>query len=288
MKTLIWIALLAGYGSCFAQNKEDNLQAKEHISKQFTLQQPAANSVFALYNVFGSVKVEGYSGNQVIIEIDQTIQADNADEMARAKREFRLGFDQKADTIVAYTAAPYDSRPHQWRESDRHEERRYYIVKLEYTVKVPNNMNLKVSTINNGSMSVKDVYGRLNVSNVNGAVTIVNAKNTTNARTVNGNVTVNYLVNPTEASSYSTINGKLDVTYKSNLAANLQFKSMNGEFYTDFDNTEILPTQVVKTETKRDNSTTYKLNKNTQIKVGTGGKLFKFETLNGNIYIKKA
>jgi phage terminase small subunit len=288
MKTLIWIALLAGYGSCFAQSKGDKLQAKEHISKQFTLQQPAANSVFALYNIWGSVKVEGYSGNQVIIEIDQTIDADNADDMARAKREFKLGFDQKADTITAYTAEPYDTRPHEWRDNDRHSDRRYYTVKLEYTVKVPNNMNIKVSTVNNGSMVVSDVYGKLKVSNVNGPVSIVNAKSTTDARTVNGNVTVNYLTNPIEPSSYSTINGKIEVTYKSNLAANVQFKSMNGEFYTDFDNTEIMPTQVIKTETKRDNSTTYKLNKNTQIKVGTGGKLFKFETLNGNIYIKKA
>jgi hypothetical protein len=288
MKALIWIALIAGYGSCFAQSKEDKLQAKEHISKQFTLQQAAANTVFALYNTWGSVKVEGYSGNQVIVEIDQTIEADNAEEMAKAKQEFKLGFDQKADTIVAYTAAPYDSRPHQWRESDRRNGRKYYIVKLEYTVKVPNNINLKVSTVNNGTMSVKDVYGTLKVNNVNGPVTIVNAKSTTDAHTVNGGVTVNYLTNPTEASSYSTINGKLDIIYQPGLAANVQFKSMNGEFYTNFENTEILPTQVVKTETKRDNSTTYKLNKNTQIKVGAGGKLFKFETLNGNIYIKKA
>jgi hypothetical protein len=288
MKALMIIALIAGYGSGFAQSKGDNLVAKEHISKQFTLQKPAANSVFALYNVFGSVKVEGYNGNQVMIEIDQTIEADNADDMAKAKQEFKLGFDQKADTITAYTAAPYDSRPHQWRDSDRHSDRRYYTVKLEYTVKVPNNMNLKVSTVNNGTMSVKDVYGTLKVNNVNGPITIVNAKNTTDAHTVNGGISVNYLANPTDASSYSTINGKLEIAYQPNLAANVQFKSMNGEFYTNFDNTEILPTQVVKTETKRDNSTTYKLNKNTQIKVGTGGKLFKFETLNGNIYIKKA
>jgi phage terminase small subunit len=288
MKALIGIALIAGYGSCFAQSKGDKLQAKEHISKQITLQQAASNSVFALYNIWGGIKVEGYSGNQVIIEIDQTIEADNAEEMAKAKQEFKLGFDQKADTIVAYTAAPYDTRPHQWRDNDRQGERRHYIVKLEYTVKVPNNMNLKVSTVNNGIVNVSDVYGRLNVNNVNGAITIVNAKNTTNARTVNGGVTVNYLANPTEPSTYSTINGKVEVTYKNNLAANLQFKSMNGQFYTDFDNTEILPTEVVKTETRKDNSTTYKLNKNTQIKVGAGGKLFKFETLNGNIYIKKA
>lgn len=137
-------------------------------------------------------------------------------------------------------------------------------------------------------MYVKDVYGALNVYNVNGPITIVNAKSTTVARTVNGPVTVNYLSIPQDASSYYTVNGKMEVTYPSNFEANLQFKSMNGQFFTDFPDTEVLPTEIVKTETKNNNGTIYKMNKNTAIRVGKGGKLFKFETLNGNIYIKKA
>ena len=63
---------------------------------------------------------------------------------------------------------------------------------------------------------------------------------------------------------------------------------MNGQFFTDFPETEVLPTEVVKTESKNNTGTMYKLNKNTQIRIGKGGKLFKFETLNGNIYIKKS
>ena len=58
------------------------------------------------------------------------------------------------------------------------------------------------------------------------------------------------------------------------------------DYDTDFD-TETLPTQVLKTVNKKENGTTYKINKNTQVRVGSGGRLFKFETLNGNIYIKK-
>jgi hypothetical protein len=289
MKKLILIALLAGWGHAYAQKKSGGPEVTEHISKQFTLQKPAAGSVLALYNVFGSVKVEGYSGNQVIIEIDQTIMGDKPEDVELAKKEFKLGFDQKADSIIAYTAAPYDSRPHD-RGSRYHDdnERRHYIVKLEYTVKVPNNMNIRVATVNNGDMYVKDVYGALKVGNVNGPITIVNAKGATDARTVNGPVIVNYLAIPQDASSYSTINGKMEVTYPANFEANLQFKSMNGQFFTDFPDTEVLPTKITKTESKNNNGTIYKMNKNTAIRVGKGGKLFKFETLNGNIYIKKS
>ena len=38
---------------------------------------------------------------------------------------------------------------------------------------------------------------------------------------------------------------------------------------------------------KEGDGTVYKLNKTTAIRIGSGGKLFEFETLNGNVYIKK-
>ena len=286
MKKLILIALLAGWGHSFAQKNAGKLEYKQHISKQFTLQKPAAGSVFALYNVFGDVKVEGYNGNQVIIEIDETIMGDKADDLEIAKRDFKPGFDQKADSIIVYTAAPYDTRPHI--DKDDNHTRRNYMIKLDYTVKIPNNMNIKVATVNSGEVIVKDVYGTLNASNVNGPINIINAKGTTNAHTVNGNLTASYLSIPPDASSYKTINGKLEVVYPSALSADMQLKSMNGQFYTDFPNAEKLPGEVVKTVSRSNNAAMYRLNKSTKIRVGNGGKLFKFETLNGNIYIKKS
>ena len=291
MRTTKLILLLAGWGLCFAQTSasaqrnrdEYKEEYKEHISKQYVVK---PGSAVAIYNLEGSVKVEGYAGDKVEIEIDETIKARDNAELERGKKEFKLAFDQKADSVISYTSAPYDTRPHynRWNE---HEERRYYDVRLEYTVKVPHNVNLIATTVNSGNVDVKDVTGSLKINNVNGAISIANAKGTTDAHTINGNLTVTYLSVPPDASNYYTLNGKLEVTYPANLSANLQFKSMNGQFYTDFDNTEFLPTQVEMTHNKGNGGTTYKLNKNTPVKVGAGGKLFKFETLNGNIYIKK-
>jgi DUF4097 and DUF4098 domain-containing protein YvlB len=282
MKTKIWIALLAGWGLCFAQLTANAQEYSEHISKQFDVK---AGSVIAVYNIEGSIKVEGSSGDKVMIEVAETIIAKDNDELERGKKEVKLGFDQKADSVIVYTAAPYDTRPHTyWNNNDNN---RHYRVKLEYTLKVPYNISLRLSTINSGSVEVKDVTGALKINNINGPITIVNAKGTTDAHTINGNLTVNYLAVPPDASSYYTLNGKLEVTYPATFAAILQFKSMNGKFYTDFENTEVLPTTVVVTQSKKAEGTMYKLDKNPQVKVGAGGKLFKFETLNGNIYIKK-
>ncbi|MDN5284933.1 MAG: hypothetical protein JWR38_1207 [Mucilaginibacter sp.] len=281
MKKLL-IPVLAGAGLCFAQISASAQEFKQHISKEFTLQK----GVVAIYNVYGSIKVEGYSGNKVIMEIDETISARDQQTIDRGKNDVKLGFDQKPDSVIAYIEKPYNSKPHNsWHDGDDTEVK--YKINLEFTVKVPFNTNLRVSTINNGHITINDVYGSLKVNNINGPIDIVNAKGSTDAATINGALTVNYLKIPTDASSYKTINGEVNVTYPASLAADLEFKSMNGQFYTDFPNAEVMPSRAIKTQSKNNNGTVYKLSKNSDVRIGAGGKLFKFETLNGNIYIKK-
>ncbi len=149
-------------------------------------------------------------------------------------------------------------------------------------------MRLRVSTVNDGNIQVSNVFGNLNVSNVNGSIDIENAKGITKATTVNGKLNVRYAVNPPAASTYHTINGDITVYYKTNLDAELFFKSMNGSYYTDFDNAEPISNTLVKNGEKNDKGTVYKIIKNAGVKIGNGGKQFHFETLNGNVYIKKS
>lgn len=282
MKKLL-IPVFAGMGLCFAQFSAHGQEYKTHISKQFTF----SKGVVAIYNLGGSVKVEGYSGDKVIIEVDEKISADDQQILEEGKKEFKLEFEQKPDSVIAYIAEPWDTRPHRNDRNWNDRKRIEYRTNLEFVVKVPFNVDLAVSTINNGHILIKDVYGSLNVNNVNGPIEIVNAKGTTSAHTVNGGVTVNYLALPPDASSYYTINGELKVTYPASLSADVAFKSMNGQFYTDFDDVQVLPSKVTKSESKNSGGTLYKLSKNSDIRFGAGGKMFKFETLNGNVYIKK-
>jgi hypothetical protein len=286
MKKFI-IPLLAGSVlSCFQPARAQEF--KTHVSKEFTPKKVASATVLSIYNIFGSIKVEAYSGDKVIMEIDEKISAKSNDALEEGKKEFRLEFSQDADTIMAFIAEPYDSRPHRdWRGWNDH-RRIEYKYDLEFTVKVPANMNLNISTVNNGNILVKDVTGALRVNNVNGGITVNNAKSgIMHIHTINGDVTVNHLAIPDSESSYYTLNGRLEVTYPANLSADLQFKSMNGSFYTDFPDVQVMPGKVIKTEEKKADGTVYKLNKNSEVRVGNGGKTFKFETLNGNIYIKK-
>lgn len=283
----ILIPVLAGLAMLCAHITVQAQEFKEHISKQFTLQKPAAETVVGIYNIFGNVKVEGYDGNTVQIEIDKTISAKTQEEVEKGKREFKLEFVQKSDSIYTYIDTPWYNRPNDhYHRFPAHREI-WYIVKLEYTVKVPYNVILDASTVNNGNVYVKNAYGTLNINNVNGSIDIENAKGTTHAHTINGPLTINYLAVPPDNSSYYTLNGQLRVTYPANLSAELELKSMNGQFYTDFENLEVMPTKIVKTTQKDNSATIYKLSEHPDIRVGAGGKTFKFETMNGNIFIKK-
>ncbi|RIV17259.1 hypothetical protein DYU11_32645 [Fibrisoma montanum] len=281
MKTIL-IPILAGLVLSCAQSNAQSPEFKEKVSKEFT-----GASTLVIYNINGFINVEGTSGDKVLLNVDKRITADDKETLEEGKREFKVAFEQKGDTVIAYIAEPFDSRPNRRNNNWGNEDRNEYDFTLDFTVKVPRQMNLRIATVNRGDVTVKDVTGSLRVRNVNGAIRLTNAKGATDAHTVNGNVEANYLANPPEKSSYYTLNGDIKVSYPANLSADLQFKSFQGEFYTDFPEAEILPIQVVKNEERRGDKTVYKLNKNTSIRIGTGGKTFRFETFNGNVYIKK-
>jgi DUF4097 and DUF4098 domain-containing protein YvlB len=288
MKKLIF-PLLAGLGIvCCSVTAADAQQQefKQHISKEFTLQK-SVGGVLALYNLNGSLNVEGYSGDKVLIEVDERLTAGDTQTLEIGKKEFRLGFEQSADSIIVYIAEPFDTRP--CRNCDRGWNRRDidYDFDLAFTVKVPYHLNLDISTVNKGDITVESVSAPMRVNNVNGKITIKDAKSDIWAHTINGNLTVNYLEVPTGNSEFYTLNGALSVTYPQSLSADLQFKSWNGSFYTDFPKWEVLPVKVTKNIQKKGAGTEYQLIIDKQIRIGEGGRLFKFETMNGNIYIKR-
>lgn len=286
MKKII-LSLLAGTGMICAFSRPDVREFKEHISREFVLSHDAAASILYIYNISGFVKVEGYSGNKVLLEIDKTISAEDDKNLETGKKEFKLAFVQNSDTIMAYIAEPFDSRPHRhWHYSNDWDDIDYSY-NVDFTVKVPYNINLHISTVNDGIVSVDNVSGNLHLNNVNDEISITNAKGNTWAHTVNGDVTATYLSNPAEESSYYTINGNIHVNYQPDLSADLFFKSMHGDFFTDFSDTQLLPATVTRDQEKSGKGLVYKLNTKTAVRFGKGGRTFKFETLNGNVYIKK-
>ncbi len=283
MKKLI-IPILSGVILSCTNAPAQEPKFTETIKKEFVV---SPNSVLAVYNIDGFIKVEGYDGNKVLIEIDKTISGKTNEIVEKGKQEFKLEFEQKADSLIAYIIEPMDSRPNRnkWNNDHRKIQYRY---NLNFTIKVPKSMSLAVSTINNGDITIADVSGFMRVNNINGKITVKNAQKANDIRTINGDVNINYTTLPPDSAKYYTLNGNLTVIFPNNLSADCSFKSFNGDFYTDFEDVEKLPARVTKTINETDKGTTHKLSKGSMIRIGSGGKNLNFETFNGNIYIKKS
>src|ERR1700761_3443332 len=143
MKKLL-IPVITGLGLCFAQFSARAQEYKTHISKEFTF----SKGVVAIYNLYGSVRVEGYAGDKVLMEIDETISAKDQQTVEEGKKEFQLKFEQKPDSVIAYIAEPWDTRPHRNYQHWNDHRRIEYRTNLEFVVKVPFNIDLAVSTVN--------------------------------------------------------------------------------------------------------------------------------------------
>ncbi|UOQ70691.1 DUF4097 family beta strand repeat-containing protein [Hymenobacter cellulosilyticus] len=278
------LVLLVLLSSC--QAKAQKREFREQVSREFTLTADPGRSVLAVYNIDGPVSVQGTSGNQVVVEVTRLIRADNEADLEQGKKEAVPGFLQRNDSIVAYMAGPYDSRPRRNGRHFNHDDIKYSYT-FEYVIKAPSPMRLNVSTINNGAVVVQDVSGPLQARNINGPVTLKNVQGPTDAGTINGNVEATYARSPAGSCRYSTINGDIKVTYPADVAADVRFKSMHGELYTDFPNVENLPVQVVQNKESSTGGTRYKLSKGTAVRLGKGGNDFRFETLNGDVTIKR-
>jgi gliding motility associated protien GldN len=70
-----------------------------------------------------------------------------------------------------------------------------------------------------------------------------------------------------------------------NVAADLEFETMNGEIWTDFD-VAPLPRRPVREEARNDGRLTIRSGRS-GVRIGAGGPLHSFETLNGDIYVRR-
>jgi len=160
-----------------------------------------------------------------------------------------------------------------------------YSIEYDIEVRVPRGATIEVATVNDGDVTVEDVNGEFRLSNVNGAVRVARAGGSGSVQTVNGNVDVSFARPPGEATSFKTVNGELDVTFPANLSAELAFHTMQGDVFTDFD-VESLSTPP---EIQRDRGRyVMRTNRNSAFRVGTGGERYSFNTLNGDIFVRKA
>ncbi len=273
----------------------------ETITRELVFEKKAANNALMVFNINGEVKVEGYTGDKVLIEVKKTIYGKTEARLEKGKAEIQLGVIDRADTLIVYVqglCSEFGRRKkkenwqsgwgwgYQWNNCGKNGDcnNKEYDYKMSYTIKVPTNIGVYASTVNGGDVEISNVNGNLLADNVNGSIRLINISGTTHASTINGNVDINYSGNPSGDSKYYSLNGDINANFHKGLAAELTFKSFNGEFYSSVDDITPLPVRVEKYATGEGLQSKVNGNRN---KVRTGGPLLDFETFNGDVYLRE-
>lgn len=279
---VLLVAFLTVSSGLMAQNHT------EKIVKELRFNRKSPGNVVKIENIDGFVHVETHKGDKVLIEVERIIKPGTADGLEKSK-ELSLEFEVSGDSIISYLKAPY-IQSHRTGSSNRGvniTKELGYRFTHNFTIKVPQNTNISLITINNGDVNVKDLTASyIHAANVNGSILLDNISGEVDAKTVNGSVVAKYRENPKKQARLETLNGNVELLYRKSLSATISFSAFNGDFYTDLEDLQHLAPKVEKVSNRSGATTTYKLGKESTYKTGTGAALLHLKTFNGNVIVK--
>lgn len=225
-------------------------------------------------NVNGFIEVTAANGTAVEMDIAKTLSAESQDRVALARKEVTLDVAQEGGLVRLMVDGPF-----------RHGYSGYQAT-YDFKVRAPRDIKLDLRTVNRSHIRVEGTSGDFTISNVNGEIDMRQIEGSGAVHTVNGPVTVTFARNPVRACSFKSVNGTLDVSFRPGLNADLQMKTMNGGMYTDFP-VSTLPLAATAQAERRDGKFVWHSHRMTGVRVGSGGPELSFETLNGDVLIKK-
>jgi hypothetical protein len=255
-----------------------NVRADEKIEKSFPM--PSAHRTLEIDNVWGSIEVVGASSDQAKLTINKSIRAESKEKLEQARKDVTLDITQQPDALKLYVNGPFRCDCH---DCNRSRDDDGYIVKMDFQLQVPRDIDIKIKTVNEGRVSVRDINGSFLVRNVNGDIQINNIAGSGTARTVNGPVKVSFRQNPREASDFQTVNGNIELQFARDLSADFRFKTFNGGIYSDFPVTA-MPVAAMQQE-RRGGKVIFRADRYTSARIASGGPQIKVENLNGDIRI---
>lgn len=286
-KATLTLIFLLGFGwAAIAQR----MPVKEETVIRRTLNfESTADPLLILHNIEGNVSIEAYDGSTVEVEARQVLSAKNERYLQKAKEEVKLTSRVEGNIIMIYpetpeTKAKLEGRKLSYNINRRDEDYRFH---YDFSLRVPRDISLRASTINDGVVHVRNVQGKeMYLHNVNGAIKAENVEGLKEVNTVNGAIQIRLAAQPEEQVLFKTVNGEINILLPEDLKADVRFKSMNGDLFTNYEDATIAPS-IEKASDGRGQKNTYRLDKSTVMKINGGGPQMEFEVLNGNVYVKK-
>jgi hypothetical protein len=236
----------------------------------------------------GSIRVTGDGGSDVRLATLTRVEADDSATLRAGLQDVKVETEERGSTVAITVRDDGENvcGEQQWRRP-AYWDRRRYSTSTDLTIEVPRDVRVRLCTVNGETVTLDGVAGDFDVSNVNGSVKLSGAGGSGRATTVNGGIEASFASVPRAESEFKTVNGTIAVTFPRSLAADLSLKSFNGDLFTDFDTTP-LPVEAERVERNGRPRYVYRQRGFTKVRVGAGGPLLTFDTLNGDVRILRA
>src|SRR5260221_141156 len=161
---LLWVA---GPGWVLAQD------FSEKITREFTFEKKGTNNTILLANINGDIKITGYEGDKILLEVNKKVTAKTQERLEKGKKEIQLGVIDRADTLIFYVEGGCNNFGKLNSRNNRHDDRQEgwgynwndcngrgnncrteFDYTMDFVLKVPASVNLLLSTVNDGDITV--------------------------------------------------------------------------------------------------------------------------------------
>ena len=277
MKTRIikvyWLTLMLSLAvvPVLVRGQTTSEQSADHNRVVVRLSHPSQPARIRLQMLVGHIRVQGYNGNEVIIEgAGKHTHASGVPEEARGMRRLTqpggLGADEDNNVVTIHTGFEPEN--------------------IDLLVPASSAVSLKTLT---GNLHVQGVLGELDLESTNGAITLDQVGGSIVAHALNGSITANVVrLDADKPFSFSTLNGRIDVTLPASMHATLNVRSDQGDVYLDqgFDFKSPAPSS---STSKSESNGMLKLRMDKTIRgtINGGGVEINIRSFNGNILIHK-
>ncbi len=268
--------------------------------------------------MFGSIKITGYEGKDVIVDAKPTtkpVGGKNTTGWALTPapaaapavaavaptpplpgraifgQEDKEKEKERKEKAAGMKQVPLDSSGLTVEESNNHVSIQVESYRSGYDldIKVPFASNLKIEGANLGGISVEGVNGEIEIETASGGVKLGNVSGTVVATTTNGDIDV--VLNRIAADkpmSFVTFHGDIDVTLPSDAKVNVRVKSNMGEVFSDFDIAlKQAPPEADSSPKKEAGKFRVSLDRSIYGMINGGGPEIKFQNFSGNVYLRK-
>lgn len=255
------------------------INAQERETHTIPLSNPNSSGKLVWNVIDGSITVNGYDGNEVIVTaIGRTKSSSYKKSKYKDDRSSKNGMKRIDNNSLSYRVEEINNTVYIKYSPGRSV--------IDFEVKVPKNFSVDLKTVNKGKIIVDNVDGTHETSNTNGPITMTKVGGSVIADALNKDVIIGFKKIDSDATMmFSSLNGDIDISFPKDLKANVMAQSDNGNVYTDFEITLDKSKKNIKTSNK---SGVYQVKREKGISgsINGGGAEITFRTLNGDILIR--